>query len=430
MVVKLRRVSGREPMNKDILTYLVASFSLVMCSLGVSAQECRNHGEALTDFGRVQPTQVILSRNKSQDELRSPLPGTPVRYYMLRLTASGTISADWRLSIRDSDFRIIDTLGPAEFQNAPLDGRWTGRLVSTSINFDLYLGPGAEDVKIAVADALVMPSSVETPRYSTQVPGRPTYSLLFDYKGSTPEQTQRVRRLGDRVGFLIGFGPDPSGTIKSWCCSGVNLTSDLVLTNWHCGAPERSRSDAYWHSTFCRKVLVDMSWDGDQNGREFNCSVVEASSENLDYAVIRIAPALASAARIAASAPLAIASAPVNGGDRIRIVHHPECKAKQVSQNCTVRDATHPNWHHDKTTPPPPATDFTHDCDTEGGSSGAPVFTQSGALAGLHHLGFGKTPDGQCDKKNKAVHIQAILSDIKISKPALYDEITSKVSQK
>ena len=38
------------------------------------------------------------------------------------------------------------------------------------------------------------------------------------------------------------------------------LTADLLLTNWHCGAPEGSQSSAYWHPTYARKMLVDLSW--------------------------------------------------------------------------------------------------------------------------------------------------------------------------
>jgi hypothetical protein len=75
----------------------------------------------------------------------------------------------------------------------------------------------------------------------------------------------------------------------------------------------------------------------------------------------------------------------------------------------------------------PTDTDFTHNCDTEGGSSGAPIFTEQGALVGIHHLGFDKLSDGTCDKKNKGVHIGGILDHLKNTKRPLYDEIMEGV---
>jgi V8-like Glu-specific endopeptidase len=83
-----------------------------------------------------------------------------------------------------------------------------------------------------------------------------------------------------------------------------------------------------------------------------------------------------------------------------------------------VRD-NYTGWRNGK------ATEFTHDCDSERGSSGSPVFNDAGQLVGLHHLGFDIDPQTceQKDRENKAVRVDAILADIKAKNAALCSEI-------
>ena len=77
--------------------------------------------------------------------------------------------------------------------------------------------------------------------------------------------------------------------------------------------------------------------------------------------------------------------------------------------NCNVIDRLEPSWRNDV-----PDVTFTHDCDTEHGSSGAPVFDQRGNLIGLHHRGHELDATGQCDMKNKAIWINRILADLAV----------------
>lgn len=406
---------------------VLGALVMVASALPAAAQTCTNKGEAaVTNFGRLGDPALTLSAERTYAEQGSLWPEVKARYFMLRMQVAGAVTADWRLTLRDADFRVIDILGPGDFRDVGPDGRWTGRLVTPAVFFDLHLGTGAEDVRVTVAEALIMPESAEIPRYSAQDPNNPKYKPLYDYAGQSDDQTRAMKRLGDRVGFLVGLGPDRSGKIKSWCCSGVMLTADLMLTNWHCGAPENQIPSAYWHQSFCRKMLIDQSWDGDKTGREFNCAKVEATSETLDYAVVRLASVLGSQARLAEGRPLTIAAKPVVTGQTLRVVHHAECKPKLVTHaSCAVRNAAYPGWRAPEGQAAE-ATEFSHTCDTEGGSSGAPVFDASGALVGLHHLGFGRAANGLCDGENKAVHISRILDDLK-RLPELSTEILARV---
>ena len=101
--------------------------------------------------------------------------------------------------------------------------------------------------------------------------------------------------------------------------------------------------------------------------------------------------------------PVHIRKAPVSN-DILTIVHHPACEGKRInSKSCFVRDANCQGWQNSN------KVDFTHRCDTEPGSSGAPIFDRDGLLVGLHHRGFEKNQDGVCVKDNKAVKMSEIL---------------------
>ena len=52
-------------------------------------------------------------------------------------------------------------------------------------------------------------------------------------------------------------------------------------------------------------------------------------------------------------------------------------------------------------------TDFTHTCDSAGGSSGAPVFDAEGHLVGLHHYGFAEAQVQEWTE-NRAVRLERI----------------------
>ena len=55
-----------------------------------------------------------------------------------------------------------------------------------------------------------------------------------------------------------------------------------------------------------------------------------------------------------------------------------------------------------------PGTDLSHSCDTEGGSSGSPVFTAQGKVIALHHFGIG----GAFPDRTRAVLMTRILADL------------------
>ena len=86
---------------------------------------------------------------------------------------------------------------------------------------------------------------------------------------------------------------------------------------------------------------------------------------------------------------------------------------KQITLHCALQGWPVKGW-----TSTAPAVDFTHDCDSEGGSSGAPVFDAAGRIVGLHHYGHNVDP-ATCrdtDAVNKAVRIDQIIDFLKTNR--------------
>jgi S1-C subfamily serine protease len=193
----------------------------------------------------------------------------------------------------------------------------------------------------------------------------------------------------------------------SWCCSGVVIGPDLVMTNWHCGGPPAAAgatalpASQFWSPAICRDTVMDLSWDNDGESRELQCVTVAARNQDRDFAILRTRALGPGPGR-----PARLRVAPVASGNDLRVLHHPECRPKQITDGCSVIDATRASWVGGR-----PGVDFTHKCDTQGGSSGGPIFDAEGRVVGLHHLGFDETEDTylKAKKLNVAVRMDAIL---------------------
>ena len=97
---------------------------------------------------------------------------------------------------------------------------------------------------------------------------------------------------------------------------------------------------------------------------------------------------------------------------RLNIIQHPAGRPKEV--------ALHSN-HLDRLL----GSHVRYTTDTEGGSSGSPVFDNRWVLVALHHAAGEKNPDGSW-KNNQGVRIDRIISDIK-SSPKISTEIKTEL---
>jgi hypothetical protein len=199
------------------------------------------------------------------------------------------------------------------------------------------------------------------------------------------------------------------------------IAPDLFLTNWHCGGIDALGEAGYWNQQVCDSTLIDLSWDDDGLSREYFCTRVVITDHALDFAVLQVkALGEAETAR-----PAIIRGAALEADAEIMVIHHPACRQKQITHDCKVRAAEHAGWFA-ADGGSPALIDFTHTCDTERGSSGAPIFDSGGRLVGLQHLGY-DVDVGTCTAKddvNKAVRLDAILAFLRDHAPEVIGSLT------
>lgn len=348
----------------------------------------------------LRPELTVQSGKGTSFDFR--LGNSAVRYVRLQFISNGGSGNRWLLTIRDSNLRVLDTVSDAQ-QSAGLVV-WTKRIY-TDGRLLFELAAESADGTLKLSQAIVMPEGAEQPYYSLRDSTNPKFKPLY-------ESDTEFRRLGDHVGFLTASSPQ-----ASWCCSGVAVGEDLFLTNFHCDADYAKKTDdEVWAQDVCDRTFVDFSWDGDRMGREFRCAQVVSKNRASDYALLRLAPSALgdrlTPARLRVDTP--------RKGEFVRIVHHPACRPKQLSSACTIEQATRAGWTGAGN------RDFGHSCDTEGGSSGAPVYDTDNRVIGIHHLGFALGADGQCDFENKGTSIQGILESSNADTRALLQKAAGK----
>jgi V8-like Glu-specific endopeptidase len=126
--------------------------------------------------------------------------------------------------------------------------------------------------------------------------------------------------------------------------------------------------------------------------------VVEGkSSYPLDYTVVQLRGDPG-----ASWGTLKLSRADPTSQSPIFIVEHPAGEPKKISKKNCVADSVPVDGRST-------GTDFTHSCDTVGGSSGSPIFNESGDVIGLHHYGFN---EGGTWTENRGVRMTRILDDL------------------
>ena len=366
----------------------------------------------MTELGQVHqvvgrtltPVQVTLPINNG---------GREMRWQRLLLHRSGLSSSDWRLAVRDANHRVLQWFDPLSLPGGT--SVWTGRFEEAELRLTLH-GTSAtreDTLQIMLTDVFVMPKDVENPFYSRQEHGQEAWQPL--HGAGSPFSSIAEREAGDSIGLLI-----TRGTGVAAACTGFAVGSNLLLTNWHCGKVANGAAELpnlYWDPIeVCATTLVDFSWDSDKTSNDFRCSRVVAIDQGLDYALIEIQPLNGQPPVL----PLRIDTARLLPDDEIGMIHHPLAMTKQISTNCRVlRDKLSlPGWIDESA-----GAEFGHTCDTEGGSSGAPLIDREQHVRGLHHLGFAVAP-GTClpiDKVNKAIWMDRIVGHLQDNDRAYLD---------
>jgi hypothetical protein len=350
-------------------------------------------------FGKAERRTERLSFTHPQVTL--PKPGSA--YIRVRLRVEGHHSCSWMVIIRDERLRPTQTLGPEDFVASHF--RWTNLVEGSELTVEMRSCSSEPMMTLALDRLVSMPATAEGSPETSDARDR---KELYDKSGLLDKEPSRLI-AGDVVGLLMVSSDNP---LAAWTCSGFMLTDTLFLTNWHCGAPSENPRTApekdFWTEDVIQNAIVDLSWDTGHLSREFQVTKVEQTSKLLDFALLRVTP-LGKQSPVPAGT---LANWVPSTGDHVFVIHHPLAMKKQYSAACRVgigMPHLFENWVDSKQ-----STDFTHDCTTDAGSSGAPVFSKDGEIIGLHHLGYDFDPDScEIRSENKAVSISELLRAVK-----------------
>lgn len=377
---------------------------------------CPDGRNPVTEVGaRFQISQTTLTATLNNPFLLShESPTKPVRYLRARITAKTLGSGSWYVTVRDLRGHPLQTFSRQDFVVS--DDRWTARIPGAVAAIELLLVGNATSPELTVTEYVAMPERATNPYYSVMKPGREEFHPLYPPDSSA---NQGFRSWGDLTGFVMGSWGD-----RLWGCSGVVVGPGLFLTAWHCGGAgtDVMPESAFWSQSVCRDLLIDLSWDDDRSSRDFGCVKVVDRNKERDFALLEMTP-IASGGE-ARPAIINLRALDAAGDTPLVLIHHPLYMQKQITRDCKVS-----NWKVEGWALKTPGIDFSHDCDTEGGSSGAPVFNSDGQLIGLHHFGHAIDPVtcAETDRVNKAVRLDAIvnfLDDNKNANGRVVDKLT------
>ncbi|WP_375312798.1 serine protease [Bradyrhizobium sp. A5] len=373
----------------------VAALAAIQPSL--AASPCEEAPELATEFGantmwgkNVQPSGAPTALTLPKD----------IRWIRVAVKPEYP-GPEWVLTIRDVKGRPLQTISSSVVvQGHPF---WTDRLPVNELYF--FLESSDPAAKVRLTEYVAMSATAKRPYYSIQGP-KEAWIDLFE---SPLENVDSLhRRKGDAVGMFVAHSGSNLNGFKVWSCSGFLIADApkmLFVTNDHCGGPWSAEDR--WSGGVCETAIIDFSWDGDLVKREFGCRSVMRDQAN-DLAVLELSGPQTDVPPKA----LVLRNKSLND-ESVSIIHHPASLPKQISQNCKgVTDAAAGidtvNLQ----------SDFAHLCDTEGGSSGAPVLDDDGLVVGIHHLGFQRDTHGKCDMFNKAVDVAKLVAFL-ASKPEL-----------
>jgi V8-like Glu-specific endopeptidase len=307
----------------------------------------------------------------------SRFPGNSIR---LHVTVKFSLpAAPWTLKVTDGsgkEWSIKSDSASGDF--------WTGDLEGSPAKAQLFSDSTKNPVKlvidkIAVSIPPIKPQSIVGP----------------DDRKPILTQTSQIKGWGASVARIRFIGDDGI----QYLCTGFLVAARLLITNQHClSSPEEVRS-----------ALVDFNYDSNTSKvTTVTCTELVTVDETLDYSIVRLSanPGIGA---------LKLTDSDVSESQPLLLIEHPGGESKQVSIiDCKVDHSSVPGTTNS-------ATDFGHDCDTLGGSSGSPVQdASSGNVVGLHHLGF---PEGTNILMNRAVKMKLILRNLAATSPATIAEI-------
>lgn len=385
---------------------LVAVLFWAIACIPSRAEPCdSNTASFAVEFGKFVSWERKFLNGSSKTV---PLPPQGVRYARILFKQLPVAGAEWTITIRDGDGRPLQTIASDHADsNEPF---WSRRLYADRLKVE-----NETKSDRATVASLLLQVVLDSPIPFYSIKGAdPDWSDLYDPDDDAGGIVENFwKREGESIGMFVTTAGNNLDGFSMWTCSGVLIadTPDLLfLTNDHCGG----KSEPRWTASTCRgNGFVDFSWDGDAVSRQHDCSKVVARSADLDVAVLRLNRSESDAA----PRPVRFASR-VKPNEPLFLIHHPVADSKKLSRGCVPVTSNITGTLN-------LANDFGHQCDTDAGSSGAPVLSKDGDVVGIHHTGHEKSANGTCDRLNKAVRVENIIEFLNAN--GLQDKVQVRV---
>lgn len=375
--------------------HIVRLFSMILVLLWVGnglAAELEATGDGRIDPHVTDLTLAEFAKHKDAGKtIASYSYRQPTAKYIRLLIGAVELSAGDELEITGvnmsatGDANGVSFKGPLSIREPFLTGLiYGGRVDITLTSGDI--GSARLVVKNIIYQFLPKPPQLSI--FDTDGDGRLNFTEVSD---------PLVKSVGGSVIFLAYLdGMTPR------VCSGFVINSTMVMTNDHCVNTAAKCATA--------TIVFDYLNVGGGNimGQQRRCVSVKDSLEVLDFAVLELDQPVANGVNA-----VALAETDAMPGVQTFLIQHPGGEHKQLSETgCRPIDMGVPGLDATQT------TDFTHRCDTLGGSSGSPILVAAGegdarrlCVTGLHHLGF--QDDSDFSTKNRAVKISLIASRLK-----------------
>lgn len=299
------------------------------------------------------------------------------------LRASGQ-ETSWRVHVSDLDNKVSWVFDPNDDPDA--DDFWSPEIPGRVARVKIF--STAEKCALAlVADERI--EYLEPVRELSYVKGTDD-TIPID---KAPLAQQRVwGKSVARLTFVAEGQKEPDA------CTGFLIAPDLFMTNDHCPRTEKE----------IRRAVVDFDYDTPSSKpKMYRLKFGEdlPRSPRLDFAIYRLNKAVTDRDFLR----LKDDDQALSKTKPLFIIQHPGGRPKRLSSfECQVIKPDADLY---------PPSDFGHECDTEGGSSGSPVQDTDGSVIGLHHYGFDKPPAPEI---NQAVKMGEILKFIAHSDDKLF----------
>jgi V8-like Glu-specific endopeptidase len=312
------------------------------------------------------------------------------------LIEGASVNGSWELRFKTSN--VIKDVITSESERGKCKSAWSVMIPGNTVVVEL----AAESAPTGLAIVIDQYSHPVEPTARQAIYGK---NYLLGITGTTSD----IQRVGQAVARLR-ISTDRGEAL----CTGFLVSSDLIVTNYHCVQT----------NTEAANTQVDFGFDTKGEPlHTFRMEKLEVTNSDtaFDYVVARVSGKPGQTFQ-----PLVLTSTKrvsFNGiSNKLVVIGHPKGGPKQVSiRNCNeVSDSI-------AGIDPGTKSDFSHMCNTLGGSSGSPVFSlDTKELVGLHHLGDAVGKTGGASLVNQAVYIGYIVEDIQKQKPAIIGEIVSK----